>query len=993
MNPLSRSKSGSSRRGRSREPRDSYDDDDNSFESYESASSESSYETDSNRHLAYKESTEYESDHGSFSSDSEPPTPSHTEDYSDDDSMDADEKLTMDSEVDSGISTSADEFANEDRSRYDDDDDSENDEDSFGEFNAEDSRFGRNNGVLDEDNSQSDLSDSDSDRSESESEEEEERVKLGEQDDDLFWKRYGYSQQVGKFGDNESKEEHTNPFGQHDLDEEDGESSNGRSNSRTRSGSEFDDGDTFKDELYSQAFPSIARMRTEDSREEIDDPEKSFRKDGNILGKAKDWFQSMLPSKSDNNNSNNNNNNNTRSGAPSKFKSWFDVSDVLEGNFKWYILGAIVLIILVAILGGTLGKKGDKGKTKNIIVADTQPTQQTIELFPTAAPTTFAPTLPPGQLLESITFYVMIPNGKEDGMTEEDLETELLTALDVLAPQVLLNTTNESEANETVGLRGRMRQRKLEALSVNSTTLIDTVIIDCPELPSIDASDLCAKATVEIIIVTDDGTIGFDYSTAMEDAIQGGELQTLSTEFGTNTTIVTLDVDDIVTPAPTMTFSPTTSPAPTVSAAPTSSCYDRDANCEAWANQDPSECVVNPEYMTSNCAKACGMCVTDSPTLTPPTDSPSGAPTMAPTAPSTSNSTIALSTNSTTLGNSTLAPTEFNSTLEPTSDAPSFVPITSNTTQSPTMAPQSCVDKNEACAENVDGIGCLVTKCVLWAGEGECENNPTYMAANCAKSCDQCDISPPTESPTPAVNVPSDPNAPAPTVAPAACTDSNSECSSWASNGQCSKNPGWMLANCALSCNVCESNPTAPTCVDSDNRCVEWAASDECLKNPVWMSNNCKLSCGICQNDDDANEDDASDNGDETGEDNETESDSLIETPPPLCRDNNDRCGEWAGTGECSSNPSWMLENCKLSCNVCTATTERSIQPTSSTETSEMREECVDLREGCHQSATSGDCFVTKCEFWAQEGECEANPSFMIVNCAKSCGKCEELLV
>lgn len=462
---MSRSKSRSSSRGRSREPRDSYDDDDdNSFESYESASSDSTYETDSNRHLGYKESTEYESDHGSF----------NTEHYSDDGSMGEDANIvSMDSEVDSGISTSADEFANDDRSHYENEDYSENDdEDSFGEFNAEDSRFGRNNGILDEDNnSQSDLSDSDSDRSESESEDEEERVKMGEQDDDLFWKRYGYSQQIGKFGENESTDDLTNPFGKNNLDEEDEENSNGGSNSRAKSGSEFDDGDTFKDELYSQAFPSIARMRTEDSREEIDDPERSFKKDGNILGKAKGWFQSMLPSKSDTSSSSNDN---TRSGVPSKFKSWFDLSDVLEGNFKWYILGALVLIILVAILGGTLGKKG---KTKNTTIVDTQPTQQIPELVPTAAPTTFAPTLPPGQLLESITFYVMIPNGKEDGMTEEELEKELSTTLDVLAPQVLLNSTNETEENESVGLRGRRRQRKLDAISVKSTTLIETVII------------------------------------------------------------------------------------------------------------------------------------------------------------------------------------------------------------------------------------------------------------------------------------------------------------------------------------------------------------------------------------------------------------------------------------------------------------------------------------------------------------------------------------
>ena len=37
------------------------------------------------------------------------------------------------------------------------------------------------------------------------------------------------------------------------------------------------------------------------------------------------------------------------------------------------------------------------------------------------------------------------------------------------------------------------------------------------------------------------------------------------------------------------------------------------------------------------------------------------------------------------------------------------------------------------------------------------------------------------------------------------------------------------------------------------------------------------------------------------------------------CPDLNDRCQEWAGNGECILNPTWMLFNCKQSCEVCTA--------------------------------------------------------------------------
>lgn len=37
----------------------------------------------------------------------------------------------------------------------------------------------------------------------------------------------------------------------------------------------------------------------------------------------------------------------------------------------------------------------------------------------------------------------------------------------------------------------------------------------------------------------------------------------------------------------------------------------------------------------------------------------------------------------------------------------------------------------------------------------------------------------------------------------AGCDDLNDECESWASNGECEKNPSFMTQNCRLSCNLC----------------------------------------------------------------------------------------------------------------------------------------------------------------------------------------------
>ncbi|XP_071503071.1 uncharacterized protein [Diadema antillarum] len=52
------------------------------------------------------------------------------------------------------------------------------------------------------------------------------------------------------------------------------------------------------------------------------------------------------------------------------------------------------------------------------------------------------------------------------------------------------------------------------------------------------------------------------------------------------------------------------------------------------------------------------------------------------------------------------------------------------------------------------------------------------------------------------------------------------------------------------------------------------------------MSKNCRLSCGVCQ--------------------------GVIE-----CIDKHHNCANWAGRGECETNPSWMKYNCKVSCNQC----------------------------------------------------------------------------
>ena len=450
---------------------------------------------------------------------------------------------------------------------------------------------------------------------------------------------------------------------------------------------------------------------------------------------------------------------------------------------------------------------------------------------------------------------------------------------------------------------------------------------------------------------------------------------------------MTLDI--IPTPSPTTTPSPTNSPRPTASSAPTSSCYDRESNCEAWANNNPSECGVNPEYMNFYCTKACGACITDAPTTVSPTISPTASPTNLPPV----NSTLA-------------SPTE---SLVPTLPSPTFDPTTStiptsdyddgNATLSPTSTPIPCIDKNDGCVESLESGGCIFTKCAVWASEGECNTNSIYMLDNCAKSCNQCGAELPTESPTPVEDSGSEPILPAPTVPPTNyiyCIDEDVRCAGWAADDQCSSNPDYMLENCKLSCSSCQSEenddednyelPPPPPCIDDNNRCAEWAADNQCSANPGYMLENCKLSCSFCQSE----------------EDNDEDNYELPPTPP--CIDDNNRCAEWAADNQCSSNPGYMLENCKLSCSSCQSAEDNEQAPGGDPNQAPGGDNQVSRNPspeddnqasegGAQASPTPSPCVDEndRCTEWTADDQCSANPGYMLENCKLSCNVCQSV--
>ena len=54
-----------------------------------------------------------------------------------------------------------------------------------------------------------------------------------------------------------------------------------------------------------------------------------------------------------------------------------------------------------------------------------------------------------------------------------------------------------------------------------------------------------------------------------------------------------------------------------------------------------------------------------------------------------------------------------------------------------------------------------------------------------------------------------------------ACYDKHALCGQWADEGECTKNPSYMLVNCKNACEVCKS-PTA--CENTHESCILWAS-------------------------------------------------------------------------------------------------------------------------------------------------------------------------
>ncbi|BHF60770.1 metalloendopeptidase activity [Sparganum proliferum] len=282
---------------------------------------------------------------------------------------------------------------------------------------------------------------------------------------------------------------------------------------------------------------------------------------------------------------------------------------------------------------------------------------------------------------------------------------------------------------------------------------------------------------------------------------------------------------------------------------PKRKCDDFHDKCSQW--QKAKQCTKNAEYMKRTCPKSCGVC----------TDS----------------------TDESKCRDSYIIP----------EDCQQWA-ARGECQQNPYWMAKNCAKSCGRCTDSTDettdnSATCKDTyvfpiECVGWAARGECQKNPIWMSANCAKSCGRCGGS--TDETT---------------DNSAACKDIYAfpkECVGWAARGECQKNPIWMSANCAKSCGKCSETNT--NCKDLNEHCPQWQKANECKKNPGYMEPNCPKSCGLC-----------TDSTDENTDNSATCKDTYFSPQD---------CIGWAARGECQKNPIWMSANCAKSCGKCSET-------------------------------------------------------------------------
>ncbi|XP_070182968.1 adhesive plaque matrix protein 2-like, partial [Littorina saxatilis] len=151
------------------------------------------------------------------------------------------------------------------------------------------------------------------------------------------------------------------------------------------------------------------------------------------------------------------------------------------------------------------------------------------------------------------------------------------------------------------------------------------------------------------------------------------------------------------------------------------------------------------------------------------------------------------------------------------------------------------------------------------------------------------------------------------------CVDTNSNCRFWDETiNHCELNADYMADTCPVTCNKC--GPCRNVSCGTDRECVSTSTD-------AGATYTCPCSDGYTGSD-------CSDSPCKNVTDCMNDGKCVVDTTEPRgyrcycplgisgsyceeCADSNGNCKYWASTGECTKNPSYMLPNCRVSCNTC----------------------------------------------------------------------------
>ena len=181
-------------------------------------------------------------------------------------------------------------------------------------------------------------------------------------------------------------------------------------------------------------------------------------------------------------------------------------------------------------------------------------------------------------------------------------------------------------------------------------------------------------------------------------------------------------------------------------------------------------------------------------------------------------------------------------------------------------------------------------------------------------------------------------------------------------------------------------------CEDLEPECPDYAANNEdkvCLTDSYYMFSRCRKSCDACSYD------------------------SYLayfhELVQPMmyfeCTDDDENCSGWADVGECEINPDYMMDHCRLSCDICIPVFENVDQNLheDDEETNKALLEHVSNMNTYYEHVLLSDdpkyvkvrnaCanINSNCVYWAATGECDLDKhfAFMMANCPLACMSCE----